>query len=95
MGRYLELAQKALREREAGRPQSSGQQAYEPPSHVIDPDGLPAEYRELYEERAAIREYDGEQPRPQAEAGAWRDVVIRMDEANVICLGIKNVISLR
>lgn len=29
---------------------------------------------ELYEERAAIREYDGNQPRPEAEAGAREDV---------------------
>ena len=64
-------------------------------ARVIRPDDLPTDWRELYEERAAIREYDGEQPRPQAEAGAWRDVMIRMDEANIICLGIKNVISLR
>lgn len=29
---------------------------------------------ELYEERAAVREYMGNQPRPEAEAGAREDV---------------------
>lgn len=34
-----------------------------------------ADVLELYEERAAIREYLGAEPRPVAEADAWRDVL--------------------
>jgi hypothetical protein len=30
--------------------------------------------RERYEERAAIREFDGKQSRPDAERDAWREV---------------------
>lgn len=30
--------------------------------------------RDLYEERAAIREFDGGQSRPEAEAAAWQEV---------------------
>lgn len=36
---------------------------------------LNAAERELYEERAAIREYDGRQTRAQAEQGALADVL--------------------
>lgn len=36
----------------------------------------PAE-RELYEERAAIMEYDGNRPRAEAEAAALREVLKR------------------
>jgi len=35
---------------------------------------------ELYEERAAVREYMGNQPRPEAEAGAREDVRRWRDE---------------
>ncbi len=42
------------------------------------PEDLPEPWRELYEERAAIREYDGGQAREHAEAEALREVVERM-----------------
>lgn len=38
-------------------------------------DFWPRSARELYEERAAIRQFDGGQTRAQAEAGARADVV--------------------
>ena len=47
----------------------------------IQPDDLPETWRELYEERAAIREYDGEQSREHAEAEALREIVMMMRAA--------------
>jgi len=41
----------------------------------MTPNELPAEWREWYEERAAIREYDGEQTRDAAEAEAMRELL--------------------
>ena len=64
-------------------------------AQVTRPDDLPADWRELYEERSAVREFDGGHSRAAAEAGALRDVLTRMDEASDIFFGIKNVISLR
>ena len=43
------------------------------------PDDLPDDYRELYEERAAIREYEGGQSREGAEQAALVEVIARMD----------------
>ena len=41
-----------------------------------DPEILPDELaRDLYEERAAIREYDGGQDRAKAEAAAWQEAM--------------------
>lgn len=45
---------------------------------IRKPADLPPEWRELYEERAAIREFCGNQSRPDAEREAWREVVERM-----------------
>jgi hypothetical protein len=42
------------------------------------PDDLPPEWREEYEERAAIMEFDGGMSRPEAEAAALRDVARRI-----------------
>jgi len=42
------------------------------------PEKLPPEWRELYEERAAIMEFDGRLSRERAEAAAWCEVVRRM-----------------
>lgn len=42
---------------------------------TISPDTLPERWRELYEERAAIREYDGGQTREYAEAEAMKEIV--------------------
>ncbi len=39
------------------------------------PNSLPERWRELYEERAAIREYDGGQTREYAEAEAMKEIV--------------------
>ena len=41
-----------------------------------DPEMTPEELaRDLYEERAAIREYDGGQDRAEAEATAWQEAM--------------------
>lgn len=45
---------------------------------AIQPGDLPESWRELYEERAAIREFDGGQAREHAEAEALREIVARM-----------------
>lgn len=44
-------------------------------SGYLVPADLPEPWRELYEERAAIREYDGGQPREHAEAEALAEVM--------------------
>ena len=43
---------------------------HRPKSHL----DLPPDWRELYEERAAIREFDGHQDRPSAERDALREI---------------------
>ena len=40
-----------------------------------DMDDWPEDWREVYEERAAIMEYDGNMPRPQAEQ--WTETIVR------------------
>jgi len=47
----------------------------------LTPDDLPPDWRIEYEERAAIREYDGGQPRQYAEAEALREILQRMRDA--------------
>jgi len=43
---------------------------------AFDPEMTPEELaRDLYEERAAIREYDGGQDRAEAEAAAWQEAM--------------------
>jgi len=37
---------------------------------------LPQNERDFYEERAAIREFDGNQTRPDAERAAWRELML-------------------
>jgi len=44
----------------------------------IHPGGLPPDWREAYEERAAIMEYDGGLPKERAEAAALADTLERM-----------------
>jgi len=51
---------------------------------ITRPEQLPGEWRELYEERAAIREYDGGQCLEHAEAEAFREVLDRMRAAGDI-----------
>ena len=48
------------------------------PWAIATPDDLPAEWRDLYEERAAIREYEGGQAREHAEAAALGEVVAQL-----------------
>lgn len=47
----------------------------------ITPADFPEYWREHYEERAAIREYEGNQPREQAEAEALRETIVLMKAA--------------
>lgn len=39
---------------------------------------LPPDYQELYEERSAIREYDGNVPRSIAEADALAEITLKL-----------------
>lgn len=48
------------------------------------PDELPADWRVEFEERAAIREYDGGQAREHAEAEAFQEITTRMRAAGEI-----------
>lgn len=50
----------------------------EAPEPLLMPSDLPADWRIEWEERAAIREYDGGQAREHAEAEALREIVERM-----------------
>ena len=45
------------------------------------PDDLPSDWRCEFEERAAIREYDGGQAREHAEAEAFDEILVRMRAA--------------
>jgi len=47
----------------------------------IQPDDLPETWRELYEERAGVREYAGGQSREHAEAEALREIIMMMRTA--------------
>ena len=47
------------------------------------PDDLPGDWRCEFEERAAIREYDGMQAREHAEAEAFCEILARMKRAGV------------
>lgn len=49
-----------------------------PPEPPVVPDDLPSEWHFEWDERAAIMEYDGKLPRPQAEALALADILKRM-----------------
>lgn len=54
------------------------EQSYLPPldtSLALKLSLLDADRREWWSERAAIREFCGGQPRPEAEQGAWADLV--------------------
>jgi len=56
----------------------------ETPLGYLAPADLSVYWREFYEERAAIREYDGNQPREHAEAEAWSETLAAMREAGEI-----------
>lgn len=47
---------------------------------IHNPADLPAEWREEWADRAAIREYEGGQAREHAEAEALAEIVARMRE---------------
>jgi hypothetical protein len=49
-----------------------------PPVPPIGPDDLPPQWREFYEERAGIREYEGKLPKERAEAAALADTLEQM-----------------
>jgi hypothetical protein len=51
----------------------------ESPVPAIGPDDLPADWHLLWDERAAIMEYDGGMPREQAEFLALADVLRAME----------------
>lgn len=46
----------------------------------VSPDDLPPDWREFYEERAAIREYQGNQTREYAEAEAMKETLAAMEK---------------
>ncbi|MCG3139125.1 MAG: hypothetical protein HJJLKODD_03004 [Phycisphaerae bacterium] len=50
-----------------------------PNQPINHPDQLPERWRELYEERAAIREFDGGQAREHAETEALKEILILME----------------
>ena len=50
----------------------------------INPEDLPSDWRIEFEERAALREYDGGQAREHAEAKALREILDRMRTAGEI-----------
>ena len=53
------------------------------PVRDLSPGDLPVEWWELWDERAAIMEFDGNMPRERAEALALTDIVERMRKAGV------------
>jgi hypothetical protein len=57
----------------------------------IMPTDLPADWYALWEERAAIMEYDGGLPKEHAEAAALTDTLRRMREAGVELPTTRNV----
>jgi hypothetical protein len=61
--------------------ESGGQDDLPLPDAGLTPDDLPPDWHELWEERAAIMEFDGGLPREQAEALA--DVLRSMDLAGI------------
>ncbi len=61
---------------------ADGAALVETPSGGIYPADLPQAWRELHEERAAIREFDGWQAREHAETGALKEILKRMQECS-------------
>lgn len=54
---------------------------------TVDTSSLTEDQKELFEERAAIMEYDGEMPRDEAEREAYKDVVGRYPGEPMLKLG--------
>jgi TubC N-terminal docking domain len=55
---------------------------FDPAATDMTPDDLPADWREMYEERAGIMEFDGNLPRDRAERLALRDIAALMQRAH-------------
>lgn len=55
---------------------------------ITSPGDLPPDWRIEWEERAAIREYDGGQAREHAEAEALREIIERMRQAGGTSLSV-------
>ncbi len=53
----------------------------EPPPPEPSVEDLPPDFREEFEERASIREYDGNQTREEAERGAFREILAKIQAA--------------
>jgi hypothetical protein len=51
-----------------------GTEPWDGGNDTLGPDDLPEEWRALWEERAAIREYDAGLSREYAEALAWEEI---------------------
>ena len=64
-------------------PWSAGPKSSTPVPRMVRPGDLPADWHFLWDERAAIMEYDGELPRERAEALALAEVVREMEQAGV------------
>lgn len=54
------------------------------PGCVFAPDALPGDWREAFEERAGIMQFDGKLSRADAEAAAWTDTLRRIGERNLV-----------
>ena len=54
-------------------------------SFQTQPSNLPVEWWQLWDERAAIMEYDGNLPRERAEALALDDILNQMELAGITC----------
>lgn len=50
---------------------------------ICNPRDLPAEWREMFEERAAIMQYDAGLPRADAESDAFLSILIQLKTTNV------------
>jgi len=70
-----------LRALRAGQPLDAEPTAV---AEITTPDDLPDEWRELWHERAAHREYDGGQAREHAEAEALAEVLARMNDRGTL-----------
>jgi hypothetical protein len=55
--------------------------AADPLAGIESPSDLPPEWRDIYEERAAIRHFDGGQALEHAEAEAFRETLAAMKRA--------------
>lgn len=57
------------------------------PGRAVALGALPAEWRELYEERAAIIEFDGRIPRQDAEMAALAEISAQMTAESALLAG--------